>query len=289
MDNPIERTLSEIRKNSHSLNWWRNRVFIPYIVGTLTQLHPGYPGYDEAVRVTEEDWDNLIILDACRADAFERVVDTEQFDEYRSVPSLGSHSSEWTRQNFANKQFGDIVYVSANPHTSMIAGNSFHSLVEMWNTDVDENTGIVPPKAMVDATRDIFEEYPNKRLIIHFMQPHAPFIGSDEDLDDISPPSQFWKAYDENLEFVLKYVYELLEDIPGKTVITSDHGTMRPTHLGKVLGLEWHKPRLRNPAVSMVPWAVIENERREIVSGSTEDQSTSENVDERLRDLGYKL
>jgi len=30
-----------------------------------------------------------------------------------------------------------------------------------------------------DAAIEAYEQFPNKRLIIHFMQPHGPFIGSD--------------------------------------------------------------------------------------------------------------
>jgi len=45
--------LSEVRKNFTSLNWWRNRVFVPFVFGTATRLDPRYPGYDEAVRVME--------------------------------------------------------------------------------------------------------------------------------------------------------------------------------------------------------------------------------------------
>lgn len=288
MRQDLSRGISEIFKNYKSIKWWRNRIFVPYVVGTLTQLHPSYPGYGEAIRVMEEDWDNLIVLDACRADAFERVVDLDRFDDYSAVASLGSHSSEWTRQNFADKQFGDTVYVSANPHISMISGDSFHSLNEMWDKKVDEDAGVVLPSSMAEATLDALEEYPNKRLIAHFMQPHAPFVGSEYNMDEITPPSKFWQAYDENLEYVLKYVYELLEELPGRTIITSDHGTMRPTRIGKILGIQWHKPRLRNPEVSMVPWATVENGRRKIIAEETKDQSTTQNINERLRDLGYK-
>ena len=74
----------------------------------------------------EEDWDTFIVLDACRADFFEEVADFSWFDSYTSRVSLGSHSSEWTRKNFAEREFPDTVYVSANPHTSLIVGGNFH-------------------------------------------------------------------------------------------------------------------------------------------------------------------
>jgi len=94
---------SEISKNWNSFNWWRNRVFVPFVFGTATRLYPGYPGYDEAIHVMEEDWDTMIVLDACRADYFAQVAQIDRFDHYSARVSLGSHSSEWTRRNFQGR------------------------------------------------------------------------------------------------------------------------------------------------------------------------------------------
>lgn len=286
MSQTAQRIFSEIRNNYRSFKWWRNRVFVPYVIGTLTRFHPGYPGYDKAIEVADEEWDNLLILDGCRADAFERVADLDKFDEYSSVVSLGSHSSEWTRRNFSGSEFGDIVYVSANPHTSKLAGGSFHAIVEMWNREFDEAAGTVPPDAMADAAREALEEYPNKRLIVHFMQPHAPFIGSDmsdEEIDD-----RYWEAYDQNLAFVLEAVHELSDDLPGLTAVTADHGEIEPGPIRDVLGVSAHKPRLRHPGLVRVPWATIDGDRRRIVTGKT-GKAPADETDERLRDLGYKV
>lgn len=285
MRQSVQRILTAVRDNYQSFNWWRNRVFVPYVLGTLTRKHPGYPGYDEAVQVTDEDWDNLIVLDSCRHDAFERVADLDRFNDYRSVVSAGSHSSEWTRRNFTGRQFGDIVYVSANPHTSKLAGDSFHKIVEMWDREFDDAAGTVPPNAMADAAREAIAEYPNKRLVVHFMQPHGPFLGSD--IPDNEVDDRYWEAYDQNLRFVLETVHELLNDLPGRTVITADHGQIAPSRLRDVLGVSGHKPGLRHPGLVRVPWAVFEGERRRIVAGTTDD-ATADGIDDRLRDLGYK-
>jgi len=286
MSQSLRQVLATVRENYQSFNWWRNRVFVPYVLGTLTRLHPGYPGYDEAIQVTDEDWDNLIVLDSCRHDAFERVADLDRFDSYRSVVSPGSHSSEWTRRNFTGRQFGDIVYVSANPHTSKLAGDSFHKIIEMWDREFDDASGTVPPEAMADAAREAIEEYPNKRLIVHFMQPHGPFIGSDIPEEEVD--ERYWEAYDQNLRFVLETVHELLDDLPGRTAITADHGQIAPSPIRNVLGVNGHKPGLRHPGLVQVPWAIIEGERRRIVAGTTGD-AVADGIDDRLRDLGYKV
>jgi hypothetical protein len=261
-------------------------VFVRYVLGTLSRLHPAYPGYDEAIDVPSAEWDNLIVLDGCRADAFERVVGTDRFDQYRSVVSAGSHSSEWTRRNFAGGEFGDIVYVSANPHTSKLAGSAFHDIVEMWKTSFDDDAGTVLPSEMSAAARTTADSYPDKRLIVHFMQPHGPFVGSD--VPERQEDDRYWEAYDQNLAYVMDSVDELVADLSGQTVITADHGQIAPSPLRDAVGVSGHKPGLRHPGVVVVPWAVIDGDRRETVDGKT-NNSTAEAVDDRLRDLGYKI
>jgi hypothetical protein len=281
----LRHAASEIRKNYDSFNWWRNRVVVPYVFGTATRLHPRYPGYEEAVRVMAEDWDTLIVLDACRADAFRQVADTDRFDSVERRVSLGSHSSEWTRRNFAGETFGDTVYVSANPHTSLEAGDAFHRIVELWETDFDEAAGVVLPGAVRDAAIEAYESSPDKRLIVHFMQPHGPFVGSDIG-DDHTDETEYWQAYRENLAYVLPPVHEIIDAVPGKTVVTADHGQAYASGLTERLGIGGHKPRLRFPSLVHVPWAVIEGDRRTIRAGDT-TTAQGATVDDRLRDLGY--
>lgn len=278
--------LSEIRENYDSLNWWRNRVFVPYVVGTATRLHPSYPGYDGAVRVMDEDWDTLVVLDACRADHFEAVADLERFDEYGVRTSLGSHSSEWTRRNFEGGEFSDTVYVSANPHTSLEAGNAFHRIVELWETHTDEDEGVVLPGSVADAAKDAHAEHEDKRLIVHFMQPHGPFVGSDLE-GPYETDDEYWQAYRENLSHVLEYAFDVAEAVPGRTVLTADHGQIRVGGLAERLGIGGHKPGLRFPGLVRVPWAVLDGPRRTIRSGDITEASGND-VEDRLKQLGYR-
>lgn len=258
-------------------------MFVPYLLGTLTRFYPSYPGYNEAIHVMDEDWDNLIVLDACRADYFEQVANFNRYDNYGSRISLGSHSSEWTRRNFQGKKFGDTVYVSANPHTSLEASDSFHHIYELWETDFDDEVGVVRPDTVRDMAVEAHERFPNKRLIIHFMQPHGPFLGSDIEVTD---ESSYWWAYTENLEYTLPFVHDIINAVTGKTVVTADHGQAYTGGIKDVLGIGGHKPRLRFPSLVEVPWAVVDDERREIVAGNTSSAS-GEQVQDRLKDLGY--
>ena len=281
----LKYAISEIIENFSSYDWWRNRVIVPYIIGTATRCHPRYPGYSKAVRVMNQEWDTLIILDACRADVFQNVADLSRFDEYSTRISLGSHSSEWTRRNFQGGKFGDTVYVSANPHTSLIAGNAFHHVVELWEDNFNDDAGVVLPHVVRDAAIETYRMFEDKRLIVHFMQPHGPLIGSDIE-GPYQGEDEYWKAYEQNLEYVLPFVYDIVNTVPGRTVITADHGQIYTDGMMDFLGLNGHKPRLRFPGLVKIPWAVIKGERRKVRRGKVTEAS-GERIEQRLEQLGY--
>lgn len=277
----LRRALSEALENFGSVNWWRNVVLVPYVIGPLTRLHPNYPGYEEAVEVMAEDWDTLIILDACRADTFEEVVDLSAFDAYSRVVSQGSHSKEWTRRNFEGKQFGDTVYVSMNPHTTLLTDETFHRLIEVWR-EHDRVPNMVHPTVVVDAAVAAHERNPDKRLIVHFMQPH----GTGGLVEPHSSPEA---TYAESIRCMMPIVMDLIDRLDGKCVVTADHGELFTTGLTRKLGVYKHRARLRLPGLVYVPWAVVDGERRRITE---EDVSRNETgaaeVKQRLRDLGYR-
>lgn len=199
--------------------------------------------------VLEEDWDNLLILDACRYDMFKSQELLDGDLKYRI--SAGSNSVEFLETNFEGREAHDTVYISANPHTINLPDGTFHRLVNLFATDWDESLETVRPSTVVDATLDAYEQTPNKRLVAHFMQPHYPFIGelgkeidhrgfSEESVEGKSEEknvwqlletgelnrNRVWEAYCENLDIVLEHVEDLLESLPGKTVITADHGNL---------------------------------------------------------------
>lgn len=285
--------LSQVRQNWSSRTWWRNRVLTPYVLGTATRLDPRNPGYDGAVRVMDEDWDNLFILDACRADYFERVVDLDSFDAYRREISLGSHSSEWTERNFAGREFGDTVYLSANPHTGLLAGESFHELVELTEEDFDDEARTALPGTMVERAVELHERNPHKRLIVHFMQPHGPFVYEGADLGTSAPDDDaaYWEGYSRTLDYVLPFVRELAERVGGRSVVSADHGQTHDATLYGLIDIDAHPPGLRLPELVEVPWATIEgDERREVRAGDVTrfEESSTEDVEKRLEHLGYR-
>jgi hypothetical protein len=235
--------------------------------------------------VPASDWDNLLILDACRYDLFAAVCDLE--GDLTRVVSRGTGTNEFLRANFEGGAFGDVVYVTANPHLHFRDAR-FHDVIPLWDDHWDDDLDTVPPEAVSEATLDAHERYPNKRLLVHFVQPHYPFIGEAGRrladslgefrgfLEDSRPifrhlaagdvdTETVWNAYRENLEVVLPAVDRLADALPGKTVASSDHGNA----FGE-WGVFGHGgPPV--PALVDVPWFVFPvAERKEIVSGSAD-------------------
>jgi hypothetical protein len=235
----VRHVVQELSKHASEPRWWKNRFQRRVIHPLQAKVYPTYAG---STAVMAEEWDNLIVLDGCRADLFRKTVQLERFNEYRTVTSLGSGSEEWTRKNFVDTRFGgvrpgfgDTVYVTSNPYTTRVAGESFYDLVEVHATDFDDDIGQVRPGPVADATKKAHREYPNKRLIAHFMQPHAPFFVSNwlsaEPNEEWNlfraghlSRDEMWRAYRETLEHVMEYVKPLVEELDGRTVVTADHG-----------------------------------------------------------------
>ncbi|MBX0287822.1 LTA synthase family protein [Halomicroarcula sp. F28] len=263
----------------------------------------------------QEDWDTLIILDGCRYDLFDDVNTLEGRLESRT--SAGSESWEFLRANFEGKQLDDTVYVTANPHTPKLPFDTFHyrrNLLEnQWNNDLKT----VTPEVMTEEALAVHEEYPDKRLIVHYMQPHFPFIGeigqeishtgvSMDGKSDDAPHvwsalrdnkldvdrDLVYDAYRENLELTLPHVEQLIDTVDGKSVITADHGNLVGERTYPIPVRGYGHPRgFHTPGLIKVPWLVIEgNQRREINSESSSKSESMESsvVEDRLADLGYR-
>lgn len=192
-----------------------------------------------------EDWDNLIILDACRYDIYNEVTGR---DVEKRI-SLGSTSQEYFGRTFNEGDFSDTVYISANgfAHDSNLkkyAGRSsiFHEKFLTTSTDWDDELGVTPPGPVARDARTAEELFPSKKKIIHFLQPHDPFIqfGLKEKIEEYNADRNEYdlaaegvisdetlrEGYKHNLILVLGVVEELLADMKGKTVITADHGDL---------------------------------------------------------------
>lgn len=220
------------------------------------------------VKIMEEDWDNLIMLDACRFDFFQEVNDIK--GELEKKKSMGSSTTNWIRRNFKEK-YPDTVYVSGNPHIGkeflekFIGFNPFYKIFEVWDKGWNEELETVPPKEINKNASIAKDFYPDKRLIIHYQQPHFPSLG-EKNIGDWSKPyykedretkwtiDEVKNEYRESLKQALGKVKNLLKHIDGKTIITSDHGEA----FGE-LGIYGHPWRTYIPALTDIPWLVVED------------------------------
>jgi hypothetical protein len=274
------------------------------------------------IDVFEEDWDTLVVLDACRYDMFES---TSQLDgTLLSRISKGSSTVEWLQANFDGRDLRDTVYVTANPQLERNRSKwdiNLHETINVWlNEGWDEDTGTVRAETVTKAALEAAERFPHKRLVVHYMQPHYPFVPADttadkEHLQQINDSSakpsgdtvwnqmfndelnlsrdKIWSIYVENLEYVLDHITKFLEEISGKTVITGDHGNYVGERASPIPIREYGHPRgLYDEPVVLVPWLEQMNgQRREIRNeerSEGEQEISSQTVSDRLKDLGYK-
>ena len=259
------------------------------------------------VDIFAEDWDNLILLDACRYDEFERRCDFDGRFERRE--SRGSSSNEFVRGNFRGRELLDTVCVTSNGWYLDVGEYDVHAMIPLVGEQYrDPETGTVLPETVTEHATDAATEYPNKRLVVHYMQPHAPYIGpagrdffegihTREDITTRKREGTFHReklreAYRENLDAVLEEVDSLLDSLSGKTVISADHGEMLgERHFPVPMRDYMHPHGIDNDVLVQVPWFVCESgERRDIVAEppkSSDDEIDDDTVEAHLKELGY--
>lgn len=293
----------EIYRNYDRPTWWKSR----FRTRILAPLHDR--AYEADFRVMDEDWDVLVVLDACREDLFREVVGVDRFDAYETRYSAGGATAEWAKKNFAGQAMTDTVYVTGNPVVSRGVRTAFHAFVEVWREAFDEDLGTVPPDRVTDAALKAAEGNPDKRLVVHYLQPHYPFIGYPDlryatfgQTDEVNVSdtkegaSDVWEAlelglvdhdtvcnaYADNLRHVMDSVEDLLAEVDGTTVITSDHGNLLGERVTSLrIPMYGHPPRIHHPALREVPWAVIRGKN------TVADRQPEAEIEDQLESLGY--
>ena len=257
--------------------------------------------------VYERDWDVLVILDACRYDMYQRVVGPSE-----SITSVASTSTEWMRKTFADRYDDEIArtaYVSANPYSHKLDTGRFGLVDHVWKDHWDEELGTIPPDPVTDHGIAAARTGEYERVILHYMQPHFPFIADGEGFgrlgrggfglgeDDSAnvwdmvergelDPEDVIEAYDANLAYVFESVETLLENVDGTVAITADHGNA----LGE-WGMWGHRAYVPSAALRKVPWDVRECtdsiSYEPTWSPDDIDREADEDVQDRLQALGY--
>ncbi|WP_380677903.1 hypothetical protein [Salinigranum sp. GCM10025319] len=293
------------------------------------------------MNIYEQDWDMVIVLDACRTDALVEVSSEYEFiADVDEVTSLGSTSVEWIHNTFVEEYLDEIrstSYVTANAFSDYVrdsgvnrlytaetkgtiyetsdlakkfvrndtVGGAFGNfeLVNGSKLESSDSKKYYHPDIVTASAIKSSREKNNDRLIVHYMQPHAPYISDAVErgyyeeheekpfqyLKNGGDRSTVWNAYIDNLRLVLDSVEVLLENVDAdRVVITADHGEL----FGE-WGLYSHIYGVPHPSLKKVPWAVT---TAEDLHTTTPDEileshdliTGEERIEDRLSALGYK-
>lgn len=294
--------------------------------------------------VFEREWDLLILLDTCRVDALRALADEYSFlEEVGTVRSVGGATPEWIAKTFSTPNedvIGDTCYLTATPQARGILEEQLpaqqplrqshlaYKLLQYYNTvdisalggveflfqyeSIGENgryghpDGATPPRYVTDRAISVAREGHFDRLILHYMQPHAPYVANaiaeDRDLEEWEGPrplqylretgdiSSVWSAYMDDLRYVLDDVELLLENVNAdRVVISSDHGEAFGEY-----GIFGHAIGSLHPKVRTVPWAVTSGTDAGSYSPTIEppdpeNRGVDRSTEEMLKTLGYKM
>lgn len=140
----------------------------------------------------EEDWDYAIILDCARFDVFKKVVDDYFEGELEKRRSNASATPEFVEKNF-DKRY-NINWFSTNPFINGkgIKLNEFDymptkydtnpsryiaEIIDVWDTCWNDEMGTVEPEKLNEEFNKYKDQLADRKTVIHYMQPHKPFIG----------------------------------------------------------------------------------------------------------------
>lgn len=260
--------------------------------------------------IYEHDWDVFVVLDACRADLMAEVEDEYDFVDAETTYSVASSSGEWIRKNFVEGGYDDAVartaYVTGNPYSERHLDEAdFALLDEVWRDAFDREIRTVPAEAITDRAIAAHRELSPEYTVVHYMQPHHPFV--EDPLDEGLPLNEFgetpwddvwdrlrkgevdretvWEGYANNLRYVLDHVETLLRSVDAdRVLVSSDHANL----LGE-LGLYAHPTYVPLRPLKEVPLcATSATDTGEYEPADVGDRDEEGSVEEKLRHLGYK-
>jgi len=200
---------------------------------------------DQKKLIEEENWNNLIVFDACRYDYFEKIYPDYLEGDLKKCWNRGiSYTFDWFQEIFDGKY--DAVLYSAAPFAirenfaerGWTYTDHFVDVVGHQDIDFDHEKGTSPPKLINEAVR---RHAWDGRRVIRYLQPHPPFI--DTPLEELTKgegkPQRVERAlvkgeiteqdlrdaYEKNVRIAFEGAADLIPNLDGNIVITSDHGT----------------------------------------------------------------
>lgn len=275
----------------------------------LRKYHSKTGRVEQGTPIYDQDWDLLVVLDACRVDFLREVAPEFDFlPEVNERTSVGSYSLSWMQRNFVEEytdEMAETVHVTGNPFSeTALDPNEFRRLEEVWRYSWDEDVGTIRPRALTDTAISLAREMDPNQMIVHYMQPHAPFTTAPElqrgpkatDWADATDKSIWMRvrqgevsldrarqAYREELRMVLNEVEVLLNNVDANVaIVTADHGEA----MGES-GIYGHARGVAIDSLRQVPWAPTTAEDRGTHNPIDHRGDASGVQGDRLRDLGY--
>ena len=241
-----------------------------------------------------QKWDNLIILDACRYDTFKQLYASEGLrGRLESRTSRGTETTEFLSENFGlTRRIGNLVYVTASPWITSHFNKKFYAIVPVWKDGWSEENNTVLPQEMYRYALRANEMYPDKKLIIHFVQPHRPFIGyakvdwwkgrappfrfrpvwgsvaeEGRSLLEVMDNETMMRFYKRNLKLSSSLRSQTLGHVAGS--LSGFGGSWRafgePLHPLIPIRVYGHPGHTRIAALTKVPWLIVESSSPKLV------------------------
>jgi len=270
---------------------------IPSIIGDFVMSASSRIPTNFGTNIFDKDWDICVVLDACRHDMYCDIVNS-----CPSIWSVGGTSNEWIRKTLTQPEAEETIYVTANPWITKNESNCYE-IRRVFDWGWDDDLGTVPPRPVTDEAIRVGRET-DRQMIVHYMQPHSPFIFSDlVDGSIVAYNSgrtgrSIWdqllfgertdgnavrEAFMQNLHGVISDIELLLKNIDGDVVITADHGNA----LGE-WGTWGHKEGFVHPGMRRVPWDERTGVDTESYAPPDRDETTDRDINDQLEALGYR-
>lgn len=194
---------------------------------------------DQTKLIHETEWKNLILLDACKYQAFKDTYEKYLEGILVKARSPASCTRHWLRETWYKEDYSDITYISCNMFMQRQikkhkwqypSPEKFKRVIDVWKE------GLMP---------EHIEPYAltvRGRKVLHYNFPHAPYYGKVKTED--------YEGYVSNLEFILEHLVKLIPKLNGMTVITADHGEL-------FVPLIYHPCSKDSPRLRDVPWFIV--------------------------------
>lgn len=209
----------------------------------------------------------LIVLDACNFDVFIEnigILEEKLVLSIGKAISSGSCTKEWLLNTFTESL--DTIYVTANPFVTMLFSgkNMFKKIVDVSKKFWDKKLKTVRAEYVnLVAMKYLLE---GENVIVHYIQPHAPFIDAPPSLcmesniiyvlAERNPfiRQDFRNAYYKNMQYILRHVRRITIaalKLGYEVVITADHSEL----LGKYSAWNMFKRlRRKNILIFIIKW-----------------------------------